>query len=82
MAIEQRWSMENADINRVGEKLGYDWNAVCDEVRRADLYGQDGDGSIDVSRDEIDDFDSPVLKAIFAHIFASHPEMTEITIIN
>lgn len=82
MAIEQRWSMDNADINRVGEQLGYDWNAVCDAVQRADLYGQDGDGSIDVSREDLDDWEEGMLKTIFLHIFESHPGMDEITIIN
>lgn len=82
MAIEQLWVMDNSDINVVGVQLGYDWNAVCNEVQREGLYGEDGDGSTSVARDDVDDFTSPMIKAIFEHIFATHPTMDEIKIVN
>lgn len=82
MAIEQIWTMKSTDILFTGRKLGYDWNALCDEVRNEGLHGQDGSGSTSVHRDEIEELDSEPLKVIFRHIFAEHPSMDEVTIID
>lgn len=82
MAIEQRWTMESTDILHEGVKLGYSWNALCDEVSNAGLHGMDGDGSVNMARDEIEDLDSEPLKAIFRHIFATYPDMYEVVIID
>ena len=82
MAIEQRWTMDSTDILFEGKKLGYDWNALCDEVSNEGLHGMDGNGSVVLGGHEIEDLRSEPLKAIFRHIFATHPGMYEVTIID
>lgn len=82
MAIEQIWTMKSTDILFTGQKLGYDWNALCNEVSNAGLHGEDGSGYTMMARDEIEELGSEPLKAIFRHIFAEHPSMDEVTIID
>lgn len=82
MAIEQIWTMKSTDILFTGQKLGYDWNFLCREVSREGLHGQDGSGYTTMAREEIEDLASEALKAIFCHIFAEHPSMDEVTIID
>lgn len=82
MAIEQIWTMKSTDILFEGEKLGYKWNALCEEVSNEGLHGMDGSGSICLGGHEVEDLRSEPLKAIFRHIFATHPDMDEVTIID
>lgn len=80
--IEQRWTMQNSDINQVGTELGYDWNQICDEVSKDSLHGQDGSGFCEVARGDEKEFSSPILKAIFTEIFRRHPSMNSITVMD
>lgn len=72
--------MLNSDINEEGEKLGYEWNQVCNEVQKEWLHGQDGDGYVRVTRKR--KFESTVLTHIFDTLFASNPFMHEILILD
>lgn len=76
--LEQRYFMENSDINVVGEMLGYDWNEICDVIAKAEFYAHDGDGTFTVERDYLPE--NEVLNAIFTKIFADNPECNDITI--
>lgn len=82
MAIELQWTMQSSDINAVGQQLGYDWNKVCDEVSKCELYGTDGSGFTIVERDEHTSLSSEILVAIFAKIFADHPDAESMCILN
>ncbi len=83
MAIKLQWTMQNSDMNVVGETLGYDWNAVCDEARRLELYGQDGEGSFSISTPLTTIFkDSKMMLEIFTKIFNDHPGMKTIEVVN
>ena len=44
MALIQEWVCDNSDLNKYGEKLGYNWNHVCDLISKCGIYGEDGDG--------------------------------------
>lgn len=82
MAIEQRWTMDSADILRIGVTLGFKWNDTCAEVQKEGLHGQDGSGSTRLEKVDIEELDSEPLKVIFRHIFAKHPGMEEVAIID
>ena len=82
MAIEKVWVMQGSDIMVEGKKLGYDWNFLCNEVKREGLHGQDGSGSITMFRDDLDEIESEYLKVIFRHIFTLDPDMQDIRIID
>lgn len=78
--IEPSYSMDNSDINVVGELLGFDWNSVCDACQEEGIYGQDGSGSYQVSRGER--FDNEMITAIFEKIFEDNPAANSIRIID
>lgn len=78
--IEPSYTMDNSDINVVGEMLGFDWNDVCDACQQEEIYGQDGSGSYSVHRDET--FSNEMITAIFAKIFADNPNADTIRIID
>jgi hypothetical protein len=86
MAVEQKFIIEpsytinNSDINVVGELLGFDWNVVCDACQEEELYGQDGSGSCKATRGER--FENDMITAIFEKIFEDNPNAERITIID
>lgn len=82
MAIERKWTMDNSDINEVGESLGFEWNAVCDEVANEELHGSDGSGYCTVTRRGYKGMNSQVLVAIFDKIFNEHPDMQDIIVLD
>lgn len=82
MAIELKWTMDNSDLNVIGETLGFDWNDVCDEIASQELYGTDGCGYSTMSRNEYKTLTSPVLVAIFDKIFKDHPDMKYVIILD
>ena len=41
MAIQKRWTMLNSDICEVGEKLGFEWNAVVEEIQNQGFYAEE-----------------------------------------
>ena len=82
--VQKIYSMDNSDINMVGEHLGYDWNEVCDEVSKAGFYAEDGDGAFTISRNAKSDYssDSKIINEIFVAIFENYPEVKTIQVIN
>ena len=82
--LECVYSMDNAGMNVVGEHLGYDWNQICDEVREAGFYAEDGDGAFSVYRDAKNEYcsSSKILNEIFVAIFAHYPKVDKIQIVN
>jgi len=78
--IEPSYSIDNSDINVVGELLGFDWNAVCDACQEEQLYGQDGAGYCSVRRNTT--FENEMITAIFEKIFADNPSVDSIRIID
>jgi hypothetical protein len=78
--IEPSYSIDNSDINVVGELLGFDWNSVCDACQEEGIYGQDGSGSYNVSRGER--FENDMITAIFEKIFEDNPNAKTIRIID
>lgn len=81
--LEQVWHMSNSGLNEVGEHLGYDWNQVCDEVREAEFYAQDGDGIFTVHRCSKGDYSSSeVINKIINAIFFNYPQAESISISN
>ena len=81
-ALQQKFVLETGGINVVGEELGFDWNAVCDAIADEELYGMDGDSSITVRRRDLQTWTDGMLKTIFEHIFASHPHVDAIVVMN
>lgn len=82
MAIAQRWTMKSTDILLVGLKLGYKWNDINAEVSKEGLHGQDGSGQVTMEKCYLEELSSEPLKVIFRHIFATHPGMEEVAIID
>lgn len=82
MAIAQRWTMDSSDILHVGVTLGYKWNDLNAEVLNEGLHGEDGDGSVTMRTEDIEDIKSETLKVIFRHIFATNAGMEEVVIID
>ena len=82
MAIALQWTMDNSDINVVGEELGFEWNAVCASVQDCGIYGQDGAGGIYIDRSDIEEFECSMIRAIFTKIFNDHPGMEDIHVID
>lgn len=79
----KQWAvMVSGDVNVVGEELGFDWNAVCDAVSDAELYGQDGDGYTTVYRRDPTKWKAGMIKTIFEHVFATHPGVDVIRVMN
>lgn len=83
MAIERNWTMNNSDINVVGEQLNFDWNDVCEQKQALGIYGEDGSGYAVVMRGDQSDYrEYPNIVAIFDKIFNDHPDMREIYILD
>lgn len=81
--VKSIYSMDNSDINVVGEYLGYDWNEICDEISSEGFYGQDGTGCFYISRSSKNEYaDSKILNEIFVEIFKHNPTVNEITVID
>lgn len=78
--IVPSYTMDNSDINVVGELLGFNWNEVCDACQKEGIYGQDGSGSYVVHRGE--HFENNIITAIFEKIFEDNPIANKICIIN
>lgn len=78
--LTQRWTMENADLCRVGEHLGFGWNNVCDEISKAGFYAEDGDGTFNAYRG--DETGNEMIDQIMAAIFEENPTVNEIQISN
>lgn len=78
--LEQWFVMASGDVNVVGEELGFDWNAVCDAVSDAELYGQDGDSYTTVYRRDPQRWAEGMLKTIFEHVFAAYPHVDAIRV--
>ena len=79
--LGQRWTMQSSDMCVVGGELGIEWNTVCKAIRDEDFYGQE-DGGVLVERDDIADWEDGIIKTIFEHIFATHPHVDEISVMN
>lgn len=82
MAIEKNWSMLNSDICEVGEELGFEWNAIVDEIQNHGFYAEDADGSFTVYKKDIPDIKSDILRRIFMHIFNAYNIPKSIIVIN
>ena len=80
--LQPKFVLETGEVNVVGEELGFDWNVVCDAIAEEEFYGQDGDGSITVQRREIKGWQDGMLKTIFEHLFATHPHVDAIIVMN
>lgn len=82
--VKSIYSMDNSDINVVGEHLGYDWNEVCDEISKSGFYGQDGSGSFTIFRNKKDEYcsESSIINEIFVEIFKHNPTVNEIAVID
>lgn len=81
--LKKIYSMDNSDINVVGEHLGYEWNQVCDEISKAEFYAEDCDGAFTVSRNAKSDYSSrTIINEIFKAIFAHYPDVKTIQIVN
>lgn len=78
--IEPSYSIDNSDINVVGELLGFDWNTVCDACQEEGLYGEDGSGYCSVSRSTT--FENEMITAIFEKIFTDNPNIDSLRIID
>lgn len=76
--LQQSWTMQSSDICVVGEELGIDWNTVWQDIQDKEFHGQDGDRSVYVEREELQDWNDGLLKTIFNHIFATHPHVNAI----
>lgn len=77
------YNMGNSDINVVGQYLGYDWNDVCDHVREAEFYAQDGAGAFTVTRESNNDYsENEVINKIFTEIFKNYPHVNKIQVVN
>lgn len=42
--VEKKFICESSDLNVIGVELGFQWNDVCDWVRKNEIYGEDGSG--------------------------------------
>lgn len=81
--LQAIYSMDNADICRVGEHLGYDWNQVCDEIGKAGCYAEDGDGAFTIHRHRDNDYyDNKILNEIFVAIFDHYKDVKKFQIVN
>lgn len=83
--VKLRYTINNSDLNVVGEQLGYDWNTICDEIDKHELHGQDGDGLVSISKDTIDvlkEYYGDMLSHILFSIFEKNPNMTKLFIID
>lgn len=80
--LQPKYVLETGQVNVVGEELGFDWNAVCDAIAKEEFYGQDGDGSTIVYRRDPKGWKNGILKTIFEHLFATHPHVDAIIVMN
>ena len=76
--LKLEYTMDSADLNRVGEHLGYTWNQVCNEVSKVAFYDEDGGGCI--THRIGDETNSEILDKIMAAIYENYPDAEEIKI--
>lgn len=74
--------MLNSDICEVGQELGFEWNAVVEEIQDHGFYAEDGEGAITVHKKDIPSIESDVLRRIFMEIFNSYKIPDSIQVIN
>lgn len=79
MALRQEYVMNSGDFVAVGQKLGYDWNTVCEWMQDEDLSGQDGCGYCTVSKG---DGERKEIKHIIEEIFKQNPKASSFLILN
>lgn len=78
--LQKNRTMQGSDICMVGQELGHTWNVVCQAIREEQFYG-DGE-SVHVEREDVAEWNDGLVKTIFAHIFATHQDVDEITVMN
>lgn len=78
--LQKNWTMASSDICVVGQELGLAWNAVCQAIREEQFYGHED--KVFVEREEVAEWNDGLVKTIFEHIFATHPDVDEITVMN
>lgn len=73
--IKPKFTIVNSDLNHVGEKLGYDWNTICDLLQQNGLNGEDGSGYFSISKGtaEANKYPEEICN-IFNKIFDDNPE--------
>ena len=69
--VKQEYIIDNSDINKKGQYLGYDWNTICDWLACSELYGEDGAGYTFIERGET--FKPTELQHIIDEIFKEVP---------
>lgn len=81
--ISQPYLITDEDINVIGEKLGYEWNDVCDAVRDANFYAQDGSGYFIIRRSHKNYYTSvEMINKIISAIFESDKNINELYIVS
>ena len=81
--VKLRHTINNSDLNLVGESLDYDWNTICDEIGKHGLHGEDGCGYVSVRKytlDVLKKYYGDMLADILYKIFEMNPEMNELYI--
>lgn len=84
--VKIKYTMNNSDINVVGDKLGYDWNEICDEIDKYGCSGQDGDGFIEIfkmtDKNRFHERYGEILGTILFTIFEMNPLVDSIYVMN
>lgn len=53
---------------------------MCQAIREEQFYGHED--KVFVEREEVAEWNDGLVKTIFEHIFATHPDVDEITVMN
>lgn len=44
IVVKKEFTCGNSDLNVIGVELGFQWNQVCDWIRKNGIHGEDGAG--------------------------------------
>jgi hypothetical protein len=44
IVVKKEFTCGNSDLNVIGVELGFQWNQVCDWIRKNGIHGEDGCG--------------------------------------
>ena len=81
--VKKKFVIENSELNRIGELLGYEWNNISDALSNDGICGEDGSGYTTMNREKNNKYsDNKMVNDIFVALFASNKDIHEVYILD